>query len=146
MRITSLSHFILISTLLTGVLAFSLPGVAHAQQADPAQLYASGMRYLDTGDVVGAIQDLRRAAELNHGLAQAKLAWVLDGAELNEEAVFWYQSAAEQQIAEGQYGLGTMLIKGEGIERNEREAFELMQKAAQTKPCSRNVIHDQYLC
>ena len=46
-------------------------------------------------------------------------------------ALRWASEAAEQGIAEGQYNLAWMHIKGKGVEQNEEKGAELFRKAAE---------------
>lgn len=48
----------------------------------------------------------------------------------NEQAIIWYQKAAEQSYADAQYSLAHMYYSGIGIEKNLDIARKLMQKAA----------------
>ena len=104
----------------------------------PAVLYASpiqdtneGMQALQSGDTVGAMRLFRKAAEQGYAPAQAQLAIILDRSENNEEAFAWYQKAADQNDAEGQYGLGMMYLAGDGIEKDETQGIQLIEAAAQ---------------
>lgn len=92
------------------------------QQADAA---------FDRADVVDAMALYRQAAEAGHAPAQARLAYLLDNAESNEEAVSWYRRAAEQGDAAGRFGLAHMYAIGEGTTENPAEAVRLFTLAAQ---------------
>lgn len=65
------------------------------------------------------------ARELFHGNDD------LDISPQREEAVIWYRKSAEQGNRIAQYALSKCLFYGEGIEKNEAEAFEWCEKAAQ---------------
>lgn len=92
------------------------------QQADTA---------FDRADIVDAMALYRQAAEAGHAPAQARLAYLLDNSESNEEAVTWYRQAAEQGYADGQFGLAHMYAIGEGTEKKPGEAVGLFTLAAQ---------------
>ena len=84
----------------------------------------------DRSDIVASMSWYRKAAELGHAPAQARLAYLLDNTELNEEAVAWYRLAAEQGDAEGEFGLAQMYASGEGVEKDNVQAVELFTRAA----------------
>lgn len=48
-----------------------------------------------------------------------------------EEAVKWYQKAAEQGIADAQCNLGSMYRDGDGVAQDYAEAFKWFQMAAE---------------
>lgn len=107
----------------------SLPGLA---AADAEADYQRGMEsYQVRGDVVGAMQAFRSAAEQGHAQAQVRLAYILDAAGADAEAVAWLRRAAEQGDPEGQFRLARMLSEGEGTERQTPEAVELYRAAAE---------------
>jgi TPR repeat protein len=76
---------------------------------------------------------LRRAADLGHAPAQALLGEILDRAEFNEEAVAYFRKAADQGNTDGEFGLGTMLLTGEGVARDPAMAMALFRRAAEKK-------------
>jgi tetratricopeptide (TPR) repeat protein len=84
----------------------------------------------DQADIISAMAWYRRAAEMGHAPSQSRLAYLLDNAEENEEAVKWYRLAAEQGFAEAEFGLAQMYASGEGIERDSDKAVELFTRAA----------------
>ncbi len=100
-------------------------------QTSPIETYNKAQYNLDTGDVVMAMSLFRQAAEQNYAPAQARLAWILDGANRDDEAVDWYRKAAAQDYPEGQLGLAEMYIKGEGVERDFKIAISLTIQAAE---------------
>ena len=53
------------------------------------------------------------------------------GVEQNEEAVKWFQKAAEQGNATAQYILGVAYAEGKGVEQDYKEAVKWFQKAAE---------------
>lgn len=99
--------------------------------ADPERDMARGSLAYERGDVVDAIARFRKAAIQGHTPAQIRLAYILDKAEQDSEAVKWYRQAAEQGSAEGQYGLGQMYLNGEGVERDYEQGISWITKAAE---------------
>lgn len=97
---------------------------------EPAALMDKGAAAYRLGDLATAIKWYREAADAGFAPAQAKLAFVLDHAEENEEAVAWFAKAAEQGNAEGEFGLARMLAAGEGISRDPALALRWMKAAA----------------
>jgi TPR repeat protein len=85
----------------------------------------------DRSDVISAMNWYRKAAELGYAPAQSRLAYLLDKAEENEEAVRWYRMAAEQQYAEAEFGLAEMYNAGEGVERDYEQAVAWFTRAAE---------------
>lgn len=82
------------------------------------------------GDLVYAMALWRKAAEQGYAPAQVRLADTLDVSEEDKEAVMWYQKAAAQGNSAGEYGLGLMYLRGEGIEKNEEKGRSLILQAA----------------
>ena len=111
-------------------------GTAAVLQA-PAALAASveddfraGQRAYLAGDVIGALSSLRKAADAGYAPAQVLLAEILDRAEFNEDAVAYYRKAAEQDSADGEFGLGTMYHAGEGVKKDAAQALFWYRRAA----------------
>lgn len=108
---------------------FILPAVS---AAGPEEDYQKGFELYDKkADVISAMKHLKKAADAGHARAQALLGYLYDYSEMDDEAVKMYEKAAAQGSAAGEYGLGTMYAKGEGVERDERRAFELIKSAAE---------------
>lgn len=97
----------------------------------PEEDYKSGQGAYLSGDVIGALGALRRAAGQGYAPAQALLGEILDRAEFNEEALAWYRKAAEQGNASGEYGLGTMYLAGEGTPADRSQALFWFKRAAE---------------
>ena len=72
----------------------------------------------------------RKAAEAGYVPAQIRLAYLLDKSEENEEAVKWYQIAADTGDAEAEHGLAEMYAAGDGIAQNNSEALRLFTSSA----------------
>ena len=102
-----------------------------AVAAGPAEDYADGRKAYHSGDLPRSMQLLERASAAGYAPAQTLLAWILDGAEENERAVALYRKAAAQGDAEGQFGLATMYLKGEGVPTDQAEAVKLLERAAE---------------
>ncbi|MCB1954282.1 MAG: sel1 repeat family protein [Rhodocyclaceae bacterium] len=82
------------------------------------------------GDLLSAMAPLRRAAEAGHAPAQTTLAYILDLGEYNEEAVRYYQMAADQKYPPGIHGLASMVLSGDGVEQDATRAYALFLEAA----------------
>ena len=106
--------------------------VQHASAADsPEVLMEKAQSAFDQADVVSAMTLYREAAEAGHAPAQARLAYLLDKSEENEEAVTWYRRATELGDTEGMFGLAQMYAAGEGIGQDLQEAVRWYTLAAQ---------------
>lgn len=99
--------------------------------AAPEQDSAEAEKEFDRGDLVVSMSLWRRAAEQGYAPAQSRLADVLDAAEEDEEAVAWYRKAAAQGYAAGEYGLGQMYAKGEGVKKDIEQARLYISRAAE---------------
>lgn len=83
------------------------------------------------GDLVVSMSLWRKAAQQGYAPAQVWLADVLDKSEQDEEAVSWYRKAAVQGDAAGEFGLGQMYAKGEGVKRDFVQARDYIGRAAE---------------
>jgi TPR repeat protein len=101
-----------------------------AQPESPESIGERGIAEYIAGNLMDGMELLYQAAEAGYAPAQARLGYILDQSEENEEAFSWFEKAAMQENAEGLHGLGSMYAKGEGTESNPEEAFRLMLKAA----------------
>jgi TPR repeat protein len=100
--------------------------------ADPdaeAELQA-GLEAWQADDMIGAMRHYNVAAEAGIALAQAKLGYIYDQSNDDEKAVYWYREAAAQQHPDGEFGLGEMYAKGEGVEQDFDIAVEMYMRAA----------------
>ena len=93
--------------------------------------YRDGEAAYRRGDVVRAMDLLKKAAEGGHAKGQALYAEILDRSDYDKEAVEYYRKSADQGEADGQYGLASMLAAGEGAKRDPKEAYSLFLKAAE---------------
>jgi tetratricopeptide (TPR) repeat protein len=126
-------------------IAMMMVGIA-VSWAGPDDDFRAGETAYQTGDVSGAMQFLRRAADAGHASAQVLLADILDKAELNEEAIIYYRRAAAQGSAEGEFGLGNMYATGEGVDRDLKQARIWYQRAAEKNhPQAINVLAQAYI-
>jgi TPR repeat protein len=114
------------------ILAVALVGYGLPAWADEAaeQLQA-GIEAFNRGDLPGAMALYETAAEAGSAEAQVRLAYLLDYAEDNEQAVRWYRAAAAQEYPEGIAGLAGMYAKGEGVAQDSSQALELFEKAGE---------------
>lgn len=99
--------------------------------ASPEDDYRAGSKAFYGGDFVQAMALLRKPADAGHAPSQSLLGYILDKAELNDEAVVYYRKAAEQNDADGQFGLGSMYAAGEGVKRDLAEARKWITRAAE---------------
>lgn len=99
---------------------------AQAASAEELQQAEAAIR---SGDVFTAMGLLRRAADRNNPLAQARLADLLHAAEFDQEALALYRKAAEQGEAAGEFGLGRMYADGSGVPRDPALALQWYRKA-----------------
>lgn len=101
-------------------------GIAFASPAEDVQRAEASLR---GGDVFAAMSHLRKAADQNHGLAQARLADLLRAAQFDQEALILYRKAAQQGEAAGEFGLGRMYADGTGVPRDAALALQWYRKA-----------------
>ena len=116
------------------LLLMVLLGLCTPVMADDASIEAdvqAGIDAYDRGDLMAAMSHYGKAADAGSALAQARLAWIHDLSEDNAAAVEWYRASAEQGHPDGQYGLGEMYAKGEGVEKNPDEALLWFTRAAE---------------
>jgi len=82
------------------------------------------------GDLLASMGLWRKAAQQGYAPAQVRLADILDKAEEDVEAADWYRKAAVQGNAAGEYGLGQMYLKGEGVKKDFEQAQSYILRAA----------------
>ena len=99
-------------------------------QADARSDGERGIAEYRKGNLIVGMELLQKSAEAGYAPAQTTLAYILDAAEDDAAAFHWYQQAADQNDAEGLFGLGGMYAKGEGTEKDPRKAGELIERAA----------------
>jgi TPR repeat protein len=115
------------AVLAAAALGVILPGWADEASAD----LQAGIEAFNRGDLPGAMALYTKAAEAGSPEAQVRLAYLLDYAEDNERALYWYREAAEQGYTEGIAGLASMYAKGEGVEEDPQRALELFEQAGE---------------
>jgi hypothetical protein len=120
-----------ICVLITFAATFFVGTSVLAEKVDVDAAIKAGFEAYNRGDVVAAMMHYENAANAGSADGQARLAWVLDQSEQNEDAVRWYRAAAEQGYANGYFGLGEMYAKGEGVEQDDTKAVENFRLAAE---------------
>jgi TPR repeat protein len=113
---------VVLSTLISSVMA------QEVVEEDPLE---AGLAAVDAGDLIGAVEFLRIAADEGSAEAQAWLGYIFDYSEDDEEAVAYYRAAAEQGNVRGIVGLAEMYSKGEGVEKDADEGRKYYIKAAE---------------
>ena len=82
------------------------------------------------GDLLASMGLWSKAAQQGYAPAQVRLADILDKAEEDVEAADWYRKAAVQGNAAGEFGLGQMYLKGEGVKKDFEQAHSYILRAA----------------
>ena len=123
------------------LLAFGAPFAL----AGPEQDSELAVKEFARGDLVAAIALWRKAANEGYAPAQVWLGDILDKAEEDQEAVEWYRKAAAQGSPAGEYGLGQMYAKGEGVKKDFAEAQTHILRAAQKELPARGDIDSERL-
>lgn len=100
-------------------------------QADARSEGDLGIAEYRKGNLIEAMHLLEKSATQGYVPAQTTLAFILDSAERDAEAVHWYQQAAKHEDADALFGLAGMYAKGEGTDKDPRKAGQLIQQAAQ---------------
>lgn len=83
------------------------------------------------GDLIVSMALWTKAAQQGYAPAQSRLGDILDKAEEDELAVEWYRKAAVQGNAAGEFGLGQMYAKGEGVKKDLEQARSYISLAAE---------------
>lgn len=113
-------------------LAFNI--VTHASQdtsIDAKTIGDKGIAAIERGNLIEAMKLLTESAEIGYAPAQTTLAYLLDKSDYDKDAADLYQKAADQNNADGQYGLSTMYAKGEGVKKDLEKATHWLKKAAE---------------
>jgi TPR repeat protein len=116
--------------LLCTAIATCWVAMAFAAEIDAEAEMQAGLDAWQAGDMIGALKHYHVAAEAGIAPAQAKLGYIYDQSNDDEKAVQWYRQAAEQQDPDGEFGLGEMYSKGEGVEKDYEVAVEMYMRAA----------------
>lgn len=98
--------------------------------ADAKSDYETGLKLYNDGDVVGAMEPLRKAADAGNADAQAFYAFVLTASQFEEQALDYYRKSAAQNNLEGMYGLAGKLAAGEGTPKDLPGARKLYEQAS----------------
>lgn len=120
--------------------------LAGSAQAGPEEDYQAGLKSYREGDIVGAMTPLRAAALAEHAKAQALLAEILDRTDFDADALALYRKSASQGDPDGMFGLGAMLVSGEGTPKDIATGRSWLLKAAEAgQQQAVNVIAQGYL-
>ena len=98
--------------------------------ADEQDDYVAGIAAHERGDVIAAMELLRRAAGAGHVAAMVRLGFLLDEAEENDAAFQVYLQAAEAGSPEGALAVGVMYANGEGVTKDPHKALIWITRAA----------------
>lgn len=99
--------------------------------AGPEQETATAEMEFARGDLVASTKLWYKAAQQGYAPAQARLGDILDASEEDAQAAEWYRKAAAQGNAAGEYGLGQMYAKGEGVKKDLEQARAYILKSAE---------------
>jgi len=105
-----------------------MPWLAGA--ADGTEDLEAGIEAYNNGDLVTAMSKYRAAVSAGSTEALVRLAWIYDQSEDNELAVDLYRQAADLGHPGGEFGIGEMYAKGEGIEKDTAAARQWFERAA----------------
>ncbi len=98
--------------------------------AAPEDHFRRGQLSYNRGDVVGAMAALKPAAEAGHAASMSLLAFILDRAGFDADALRWYRAATDKDDADGHAGLANFHLTGRGVAKDENAAFRHFSKAA----------------
>lgn len=104
--------------------------VTSVTPVDPKKLMVQAGQAIDNGELDVAVKLYAQAAEQNYTPAQVAIGELNDSAQYYEEAVGWFLMAATQGDEAGQYDLGQMYLRGNGIEKNETKALYWIKRSA----------------
>lgn len=105
--------------------------IASGAAAGPEQDSELAEKEFARGDLMVSMDLWRKAALAGYAPAQARLGDILDKSEEDKEAVDWYRKSAAQGNAAGEFGLGQMYLKGEGVEKDLEKARTYILLAAE---------------
>lgn len=119
--------------------------VAQPAAGQPAAEHQRAVDAYQRGDVSAALKLLRAPADAGHAPSQRLLAFILDRADVPDEAFRLYRSAAEQGDAEAHAALASFYAGGRGVAKDEKLALLHFSKAADLgDPLSINVVADAH--
>lgn len=98
--------------------------------AGPEEDNALAEKEFARGDLVVSMSLWRKSAEAGYAPSQVWLGDILDKAEEDVEAAEWYKKASDQGNAGGEYGLGQMYLKGEGVKQDLALGHQYIERAA----------------
>ena len=98
--------------------------------AGPEEDNARAKVEFERGDLPASLSLWRKAAQAGYAPSQVWLGDILDKGDEDVEAAAWYQKAADQGNADGEYGLGQMYLKGEGVKKDAEKALLYFERAA----------------
>jgi TPR repeat protein len=104
--------------------------VATHAVAAPADEHQRARVAYSRGDVTSAMRLLRAPADAGYAPSQTMLAFILDRADVADEAARLYQAAAVQGDAEAHAALGSFYASGRGVAKDENQALAHFSKAA----------------
>lgn len=113
------------------LLGVSAAVMAFGAFADPAQDIELAEKAFNDQNLPMAMELLNKAALQSYAPAQVRYAELLDYAEEDQSAVFWYSVAIEQGSLAGELGLGGMYLKGEGVKKDTEKGLYWIQHAAE---------------
>lgn len=127
--------------------------VAKKISANPEQDYEKGLKLQAAGDRSGdlsaymdAAEHFRLAADAGHAGAQAYYALSLERGQMLTEAVEYYRMSADQGNMDGQFGLGSVYLAGEGVPQDLLAGRKLITLAAeQGHKAAINTLVNAYL-
>lgn len=105
--------------------------IASEAVAGPEQDHELAEKEFARGDLMVSMALWRKAALAGYAPAQARLGDILDKSEEDKEAAEWYRKSAAQGNAAGEFGLGQMYLKGEGVEKDVEKARKYIELAAE---------------
>lgn len=110
--------------------AFALSLMMPMAWAGPKEDTEQAEKEFSRGNLILALSLWKKAAEQGYAQAQARMGDMLDQTDDDKEAVEWYRKSADQGNAAGEFGLGQMYAKGEGVKADPEQARIYIQRAA----------------
>lgn len=105
--------------------------------ANPEQDYQEGLKFSKIGEAgdlsafMAAAEHFKLAADAGHAGAQAHYALSLERGQSHEEAIKYYRLSADQGNKDGQFGIGSVYLAGEGVTQDLAEARKWLILAAE---------------
>jgi TPR repeat protein len=97
-------------------------------------LFQLGRAYQKANNFPAAVAQFRKAADLNHPLAQFDLGYMYENgrgvSKDDQQALTWIRKAADQGLAAAQLNLGLMYQNGQGVPKDDKQAAVWFGKAA----------------